>query len=64
MTGADIRAFRVARGLTPEEFGKLLEPPVARQEINKFERAKRPISAGMRARLILAMARATPAGEG
>jgi hypothetical protein len=58
-----IRAFRLAHGLTLEAFGKLVEPPIDRNEVWKLQTGRRPISAGMRARLRLAMARAT-AGEG
>jgi DNA-binding transcriptional regulator YiaG len=61
MTGAEIRAFRERHGLTGEEFGKLVEPPITRFVVSALENGRR-ISAGMRARLMLAM-RARPAGE-
>jgi transcriptional regulator with XRE-family HTH domain len=63
MTPAEIRDFRERHGLTGEEFGKLVEPPLSRHVVSALETGERPISAGMRARLRLAMARAT-AGEG
>jgi hypothetical protein len=62
MTGAEIRAFRERHGLTGEEFGKLVEPPITRFVVSALETGDRPISAGMRARLMLAM-RARLAGE-
>lgn len=62
MTGADIRAFRERHRMTGEQFGKLVDPPLNRFVVSALENG-RPISAGMRARLRLAMARAT-AGEG
>lgn len=63
MKGADIRAFRERHGLTGEEFGKLVEPPITRFVVSRVENSDRPISAGMAARLREAMARARPAGE-
>jgi hypothetical protein len=78
MTGADIRAFRERHGLTGEFFGYLVNPPISRFVVSSLETGKRPVSAGMAARLreamarhdetarsvAEAMARVTPAGEG
>jgi hypothetical protein len=51
MTGADIRAFRERHGLTGEFFGYLVNPPISRFVVSSLETGKRPVSAGMAARL-------------
>jgi hypothetical protein len=57
MTGADIRGFRERHGLTGEWFGYLVRPPISRFVVSALETGKRPMSAGMAARLREAMAR-------
>jgi hypothetical protein len=57
MTGANIRAFRERHDLTGEFFGYLVVPPISRFVVSSLETGKRPISAGMAARLREAMAR-------
>jgi hypothetical protein len=62
VTGADIRAFRVAHGLTLAAMGKLVQPPIGREDVWKMEAGQRVIGPGMAARLREAM-RARPAGD-
>lgn len=64
MAPEDIRACRVAHRLTLEAFGRLVDPPLDRNEVWKLQAGKRPISAGMAARLREAMVRARARTEG
>ena len=51
MTAAEIAGFRRRHDLTQAELGALFEPPLPRQQVNRLERGKRPLSPGMAARL-------------
>jgi plasmid maintenance system antidote protein VapI len=64
MTPAELRATRERLGLTQARLAQSVEPPVARTDIVNIESGRRPIGAGMAARLREAIRRLEQGRDG